>query len=215
MFSAFRLTMQDAVLKGIALGLVIAIMIGPVFFFILNTSMKKGFLAAALAAVGVMMSDAFFISLAYFGSSLLLYLNEHHQTASLTGGIVIAAYGIILIVREARVSARSLELPEEKSKPAVYLLKGFLLNSINPSVLLFWIVVAGTIPVKEQYNHTETFSFYACTLATILSTDMLKAWGASRLRNLITAGFLIWMNRIAGSVLIAYGASMILKAVNG
>ncbi len=207
--------MQDAILKGIALGLVIAIMIGPVFFFILNTSIKKGFSSAALAAFGVMLSDAFFIALAYFGSSVLLYLNEHQQTASITGGMVIAAYGTILIIREARVSARSLELPEEKSKPAAYVLKGFLLNSINPSVLLFWMVVAGTIPVKEQYSQTETITFYACTLITILSTDFLKAWSATRLRNIVTAKFLIWMNRIAGSVLIIYGISMVLKALRG
>lgn len=207
--------MQDAILKGIALGLVIAIMIGPVFFFIINTSIKKGFSSAALAAFGVMLSDAFFITLAYFGSSVLLYLNEHQQTASITGGIVIAAYGIFLIVREARVNASSLELPEDKSKPAVYVLKGFLLNSINPSVLLFWMVVAGTIPVKEQYSHTETITFYACTLITILSTDFLKAWSATRLRNIVTAKFLVWMNRIAGSLLIIYGVSMIVKALNG
>lgn len=207
--------MQDAVLKGIALGLVIAIMIGPVFFFIINTSIKKGFSSAVLAAIGVMLSDAFFIMLAFFGSSVLLYLNEHQQTASMTGGLVISAYGLILIVREARVSARSLELPKEKSNPGVYVLKGFLLNSINPSVLLFWMVVAGTIPVKEQYSHLETITFYTCTLITILSADFLKAWSATRLRNIVTAKFLIWMNRVAGSVLIVYGISMVVKAVYG
>lgn len=207
--------MQDAVLKGIALGLVIAIMIGPVFFFIINTSIKKGFSSAALASCGVMLSDALFITLAYFGSSVLLYLNKHQHTASLAGGIVIALYGLILIVREARVSARSLELPEEKSKPVIYVLKGFLLNSINPSVLLFWMVVAGTIPVKEEFSHVQTITFYACTLITILSTDFLKAWSATRLRNIVTAKFLIWMNRIAGSVLIIYGISMVIKAMKG
>lgn len=207
--------MQDAILKGIALGLVIAIMIGPVFFFIINTSIKKGFSSAALAAIGVMLSDAFYISLAYFGSSVLLYLNEHQQTASITGGVVIAAYGIFLILREARVNASSLELPEEKSKPSVFVLKGFLLNSINPSVLLFWMVVAGTIPVKEEYSHPQTFVFFLCTLITILSADFLKAWSATRLRNIVTAKFLIWMNRIAGSVLIIYGISMVVKAIRG
>jgi threonine/homoserine/homoserine lactone efflux protein len=207
--------MQDAVLKGMALGLVIAIMIGPVFFFIINTSIKKGFSPAALAAIGVMLSDAFFISLAYFGSSVLLYLNEHREAASITGGIIICLYGVFLIIRQARVSARSLELPEEKSKQAIFLLKGFLLNSINPSVLLFWMVVAGTIPVKEQYSHAETITFYSCTLLTILSTDFLKAWSAMRLRNLVTVKFLVWMNRIAGTLLMVYGISMVVKALNG
>lgn len=203
--------MLDPVIKGIGLGLIIAIMIGPVFFFIINTSLKKGFFEASLSAIGVMLSDAFFISIAYFGSSVLLYLDRHEEAAGITGGIVIAAYGLILIFKEARVNAAALELAENKSSPFVYMAKGFMLNSLNPSVLLFWIVVASTIPVKEEFESQETLVFYLCTLGTILGIDLLKAYLANKLKTIITARFLIWLNRIAGSALVIYGLSMVIR----
>lgn len=205
--------MLDPIIKGFGLGLVIAIMVGPVFFFILNTSIKRGFAPASISAIGVMLSDAFFITLAYFGSSFLLYLNEHKDATGIIGGIIIAGFGSTLIFKKAKVSADSLEFADSSHPPVVYLAKGFMLNAVNPSVLLFWIVVASTIPVKEQFTSADTILFYACTLGTVLGTDLLKAYLASRLKNIITAYFLIWLNRIAGIALVIYGSSMIVRVV--
>lgn len=205
--------MTDAVLKGIGLGLIVSLMVGPVFFLLISTSIKRGFTPAALIAIGVMCNDAFFITIAYFGSAVLLYLDQHQSAASIIGGVIIAAYGVALAFKKAQVQAASLDVPEENMKKRIYLVKGFLLNSINPSVLLFWIVVASTIPVREGYSGSQVLIFYAATLSTILSTDFIKAYSASRLRNIVTSKFLVWMNRIAGSALIIYGLSMIIRGV--
>lgn len=205
--------MLDPVLKGIGLGLVIAIMVGPGFFFILNTSIKRGFAPAAIIALGVMLSDAFFITVAYFGSSFILYVDEHHDLAGIIGGIVIAGFGSYLFFKEARISAEPLEFVESPHPRYVYLAKGFMLNSINPSVLLFWIVVASTIPAKEQFTYAGTILFYSCTLGTVLSTDLLKAYLANRLKKILSAKFLIALNRIAGIALVVYGVSMIVRVI--
>ena len=44
-------------LSGAILGLVLAMMIGPVFFMIVNTSLKQGFIPAALLAIGIMLAN--------------------------------------------------------------------------------------------------------------------------------------------------------------
>ncbi len=203
--------MFDPVIKGIALGLIIALMIGPVFFFIIHTSIRNGFTAAVVSALGVMLSDALMISIAYFGSSFLLYLNKHLHTASIIGGLVILSYGFVLAFRERRVSGESLEDVRFRGSYAIFLAKGFMLNAVNPSVLLFWIVVAGTVPAREAFSPQETLLFYGCTLATVLLTDVIKGYLASRLKAIVTTRFLLWMNRIAGTALMLYGASMIVR----
>lgn len=205
--------MLDPIIKGISLGLVIAIMIGPVFFFILNTSIKRGMMPASVTAIGVMLSDAFFIAVAYFGSEFILYLNEYKEATGIVGGIVIAGFGAILFFREAKISLESLKFTESPHPAYLYLAKGFMLNSVNPSVLLFWIVVASTLPVKEDFSKTGTLMFYACTLGTILATDLLKAYLANRLKNIITGKFLVLLNHIAGIVLFIYGVSMIVRVI--
>lgn len=205
--------MLDPIIKGFGLGLVIAIMVGPVFFFILNTSIKRGFAPAAITAIGVMLSDVFFIMLAYFGSSFVLYLNEYKDATGIIGGIVIGGFGAILIFKETRVSAESLEFADSPHPRMLFLAKGFMLNSVNPSVLLFWFVVASTIPVKEQFTSADTFVFYAFTLGTVLCTDLIKAYLANRLKKIITAKSLILLNRIAGLSLVVYGGSMIIRVI--
>jgi threonine/homoserine/homoserine lactone efflux protein len=203
--------MTDAAIKGISLGLIIALMIGPVFFYILNTSLSRGFGAAAITAVGVLCSDAVLIAVSYFGSSFVLYLNEHKEAASLIGGGVIITYGAVLAVYTRRPPGADAPPPPARDSIAGLMTKGFMLNVLNPSVLLFWIVVASTVPARESFTRGEAFLFYSCTLATVLGTDLVKGYLASRLKPLLTPGLLRWMNRISGTVLVLYGLSMILR----
>ena len=46
---------------------VLAFLIGPVFFTIIQTSIERGFGSGTLVAVGVSLSDAFYITLTYLG----------------------------------------------------------------------------------------------------------------------------------------------------
>ena len=63
--------MTDPIISGIGLGLVLAMMVGPVFFARIQLSIDKGFVAAVLMALGVVVSDGIYILFAWFGSSLL------------------------------------------------------------------------------------------------------------------------------------------------
>ena len=63
---------MEIILNGIISGIVLAFLIGPVFFLILSTSINKGFRQASFLATGVMLSDAMYIVIAYFGSTLLV-----------------------------------------------------------------------------------------------------------------------------------------------
>ena len=84
------------------------------------------------------------------------------------------------------------------------------MNSLNPSVLFFWIGVAGTWSIQNaEGNHTALF--YSSALATVFCTDLLKAWGACSLKKAVSSNFLIWMNRISGIILIGFGIAMIIK----
>ncbi len=60
------------ILNAIPLGVALAFMIGPVFFVLLETSVLKGVKEAILFDIGVVVSDIFFIMMAYFGSHQIL-----------------------------------------------------------------------------------------------------------------------------------------------
>lgn len=186
-----------------------SLMVGPVFFMIINTSIKKGFLPASMLALGVFLSDLMFVLLTYYGSSMLAVMNAHSTAVGLSGGILILGFGLFTFFKEARVDAEALELIDDTRTRAIDTLKGFMMNTLNPSALLFWIGVAGTISVKESFVGEEAFLFYSGTLGMVLGSDLLKAWLATRVRKMISGRFLVWMNRISGVALISFGVYMI------
>lgn len=204
--------MLEPIIRGILIGLLVAILVGPVFFLIINTSIKRGFVPASRVALGVMLSDAIFIFIAYFGSTFLIYFNKYKSLSGIIAGLILIGYGCILAIRKSRIPAEAIQLSDKGSSWIVYLSKGFLLNGMNPSVLIFWIGVAGTVSVKEQYSNTHLIVFYSCTLLTIFSTDLAKAYVANKLKSIVTEKSLTRLNRICGASLILYGVYVLIKA---
>jgi threonine/homoserine/homoserine lactone efflux protein len=201
--------MLEAILSGITLGLLLAILIGPVFFMLLNTSIKKGFVPAAYLAFGVMLSDAFFIVVSYYGSAFVGLFNNHKFEVGLGGGGILIIFGLVNMLKKPADANLEPELPDDSKSLLIDTGKGFIMNSMNPFVLVFWVGVSGTLAAKEHFTHFLVLIFFLTTLCTVLSTDLLKAWLASRLKNLIRPVFLLWLNRLSGLGLILFGFKMI------
>ena len=56
---------MNLILKGIVTGFILSIMIGPVFFVLLETSIRKGIRAAIAFNIGVLLNDILYILIAY------------------------------------------------------------------------------------------------------------------------------------------------------
>lgn len=203
--------MLEAILSGILLGGLLSLLVGPVFFMLINTSIKKGFLPASMLALGVVLSDALFVVLTFYGSSFLLYIQEYNHVIGFTGGFLILTFGIFTYRKKPSVHADALEIVDDSKTRLIDIVKGFTMNTLNPSALLFWLGVAGTITVNSKFTGTGTLVFYSSTLGMVFGTDLMKSWIASKLKGLINAKFLITMNRISGVALAAYGIYMIVK----
>ncbi len=203
--------MVEPVISGILLGGLLALLVGPVFFMIINTSIKKGFLPASMLAFGVLLSDALFVILTYYGSSFLFYMKEHDDVIGICGGLLILGFGVGTYFKDATIKAEALEVIDDSKTRAIDVIKGFTMNTLNPSALLFWLGVAGTITVKDNYTGYNAMLFYGSTLGMVFGTDLLKAWVSTRLKGIITGKFLMWMNRISGLALSIFGIYMIVK----
>jgi threonine/homoserine/homoserine lactone efflux protein len=47
------------------------------------------------------------------------------------------------------------------------------------------------------------------TLGTVLVTDLIKAYGAKKLRRYVTRTVILWLNRLSGSVLLIFGVKIL------
>jgi threonine/homoserine/homoserine lactone efflux protein len=204
--------MTEAIISGILLGGVLALLVGPVFFMLIHTSVHKGFLPAMMLSIGVIGSDALFASMTYLGSSSITDLKEMDSLVGILGGLLIVGFGFANLFKKPTIKAAQLEYKPSAKNTMFELVKGFSMNSLNPSVLFFWIGVAGTWSIHHATT-SQTAVFYTSVLATVFGTDLLKAWGASSLKNVVSGNFLLWMNRISGVILIGFGVAMIIKFI--
>ena len=200
--------MLDPVISGFGFGLLLAIMLGPVFFTLLQTSLHEGFKAAVHLAIGVLISDATVIATCYFFASKLNMLDQYRSTMGWIGGILMIGFGLFNFFRKVKVKEVD---DNKKTVHAKFMLQGFVLNIINPAVLLFWLGIVSVMSVKENYTRSHELIFFGSLLATVFLTDLLKSYVANRIKKMLKPNVMLWINRIIGLALVGFGINMIAK----
>jgi threonine/homoserine/homoserine lactone efflux protein len=85
-------------------------------------------------------------------------------------------------------------------------LSGFFMNTLNPSVILFWLTSSTTF-----INHTiqERIVLFLVCLLIVLSADITKVMLAGKIRNNLTPRNILYINRLNGIILIAFSIALI------
>jgi len=202
--------MWDALISGIVLGLTLAMLIGPVFFLLIDLSIKKGFTDAFYLALGVVLCDALFVLLTYLSSSSLQLMDRFRLEVGWSGGLLMIGFGMVYLIRKPHIRSKDVDLPDDVSSPLKEAAKGFSLNLLNPFVALFWIGVAAGVSVRG-YSVAQLQVFYGVVLATVFATDLLKAKVAVNMRRYVTPTRFRVLHRISGIGLVAFGIRLILS----
>lgn len=212
--------MIDLILKGIVTGFILSIMIGPVFFVLLETSIRKGVKSAIVFDAGVLVSDLIYILIAYVFYSEVANLTEgtNNEIAQIIGGALFFIYGIVTFFKKLKHP----ELDEDgkiirNQKDYVLLfIKGFLLNFANPLVIFYWFSVMTLATKSSKLPHGDSapvLFFLGIILVTFFSIDLLKIFGAKRLQPLVTDNLLKALNQLIGIVFVGFGIFLLIKGI--
>jgi threonine/homoserine/homoserine lactone efflux protein len=206
--------MQIAILEGISMGLLLSLMVGPVFFTLITASMEQGFRYASVLALGILISDLIYVAITYFGISLLTESPLIEKTLGYAGGVILVGFGISFWRKRQvdRPNTGGISMPKAKKRTAF--IKGFGINGVNPFVMLFWISIASMVTLKSTWGHSEVFSYYFGLLITVFGIDLLKAYVAGKLSHLMTQRFRLILNRGVGLLVCYFGLKMIWSTFN-
>lgn len=203
--------MIDVILNGIKFGIVLALLVGPVFFTILQASIERGFWIGVLVAIGVSLSDIVYVVICYYGLSSFVSNPKVNTYMGYGGGLILIVFGSYYLFIKSRQKDSSNPGMVRDRRPLMYLAKGFLINAMSPMVPLFWIGAVSIATIDFGYTAPMTFIlFFSGVLGTVLATDIGKAYLSGKLRQLITHRSLVIMNLIVGVALIAFGGRLIL-----
>ena len=202
--------MIEDIQAAIPLGFLLAFMVGPVFFVLLETAATKGFRAGLALDLGVVLADVLFLVIAYFSSFQLLENLSNQPGLYVFGGVILLVYGITTFFR----SDFKAKEPRIVTKGSDYLglfVKGFLLNFINIGVLVFWLGVIIIVGPSLDNQPDRIITFFSAMLGAYLTTDILKILLAKQLRKKLTRDRIGLVKRILGVILIICGMVLIVK----
>lgn len=208
-----------AIMIGVFLSVVVNM--GPAFITLVQTSLHRGFRSAAWFATGVILNDAMVVSICIM-ASVQIVMNSSFEAAlaCIGAGIILLLFGIFTYrkkverqkERDEYIEKRTNEvLKKQEDKPAwfVFLAKGFVLNILNPFVWIFWFSAVAMVAGNMGGNKLSTLVFFAIILGTTLLLEMMKAWGAAKLKKFLTPERTTLINRIAGILLMLCGGYFI------
>jgi L-lysine exporter family protein LysE/ArgO len=189
--------------KGLITGILFTLTFGTVFFSLIQTSIKRGLKQALFIAFGVLLSDAFFISAAVLGTTFIAdEMLKYDAEIRLVGFIFLLILGIRSIVK-VEVDHTDDAAPTE-TKNALYAMKGIMLNSINPMILISWMGVTTYVESVAKFNFNQVILFYSIVLATMFSTMFSISYFAGKLRTVLSAKNMHRLNIGSGILFIIF-----------
>ncbi|HEX8016819.1 MAG TPA: LysE family transporter, partial [Flavobacterium sp.] len=206
--------MINDIVAGLPWGLFLSFMVGPVFFILLETSITKGFRAAIVFDLGVVLGDVFFIAIAYLGSYRLIQSLKDKPALFIFGGIIMLAYGIISFVRlknEEKIDDEEIDRDIIKRNYGSLFIKGFLLNVINIGVLGFWLAVIISVGPKLEMQNSRMFTFFTSVIITYLLVDCLKILLAKQLKSKMTPTNILKIKKGISIVLMIFGFVLMIQ----
>ncbi len=212
--------LTEIIFKAIVAGVVLSVLIGPVFFILLETSIRKGVKAALAFDAGVLLSDLIYICIAYFFYSEVesVTKSEDNFIIKIIGGSFFLFFGVATFLKKikdphADPDSSGLLTQGDYLK---FFTKGFILNLVNPMVLFYWFSILA-LGSKGSINGLSSgatlFIYIAVLLFTFFSIDVLKIFGAKMLRPYITKDVLSSLNKITGSIIFIFGIILLVQVI--
>ncbi|MGA9540661.1 MAG: LysE family transporter [Methyloceanibacter sp.] len=207
------LSVIQLVLAGLGIGLLMAAPIGPVNVLVIQRAMAKGFWGGLAAGLGAVLGDGVLaavgaFSIAAISDGMLAY----GDTIQLVGGVLLVAFGLALLLRRPVMTTP----PHERSHILDHMgiiPQTFILTVTNPGAVLGMAAMIGGLGSLMGGLNTNLEALIL--VAAVMGGSLLWWLGLSELiatiRHKLTDNRLKMINRVAGFILLAFGAALIIE----
>jgi len=199
----------DAIVKGILVGLFMAISVGPTLFAVIKYSLTLSYKAGLAFVLGVSISDIMYVTLANEAASWLEYLKPYEKHIAFGGAVVLMGVGITGLIRKHK--------PKRPSATPVIItgghyfkiwLSGFLVNTLNPGALISWL---GAVTLTANTPGIYRFALFGTALTLILAVDFSKVFLADRIKRMLTLRRIIYVQRFSAACILLIGAALFIS----
>lgn len=203
----------DAVVKGILVGLFMAISVGPTLFAVIKYSLNHSYRAGLAFVLGVSVSDIMYVTLANVAASSLEALASYKTYIAYGGAVILIVVGLAGILKK--------QIPKRPSSTPITItgghyfriwLSGFLINTVNPGVIFSWLTA---VTATANTSGTYRFVLFGTCLALILGIDFLKVFLADSIKRKLTIRRVIYLQRFSAIIIFAIGIVLLVTTATG
>ena len=200
----------QAIIKGIGLGLLLVISVGPVIFTIIKQSINNGKEGGFSFVAGVWISDLVWVLLSNVFSEFVTAMLDFKKPIGIAGSAFLISMGVFyLFFKKVHVHPEDLSLPPlQRSDHAKIALQGFLVNTLNPGVMIFWLTSVTAIAILHTVK--ERIIIFGTCLIINMAADVGKVVLAGKLRSKLTIHNIRLVNRVSGFILVCFGSALLI-----
>jgi threonine/homoserine/homoserine lactone efflux protein len=196
---SFKKILIQTIIKGYITGLILSLSFGAGFFSLLHASIEQGYKKGLLVALGMLLSDLVFVALCIFGASFVEnQLKELDTEIRLIGFVALVILGISTFIKKANDPEAGHIQPRGN---LIYIMKGIMLNSINPLNLLFWLGLAAFVK-SSLPTLFEVVIFFSVTLGAMFFHQFVICYSANKVKHLLSVKKQQLLNHIIGIVFV-------------
>lgn len=198
-------------IEAIGYGLFLAILVGPLLMALLETSIKSGKQKALSVGAGIWISDILIVlALLNIGHKDMIQLsNATLRILALLAAFVFLSVGVLYIFKgKKNTTANKFNTPD---KHLWHVIKGFLINTINPFTFVFWASLATSHIILQNHSSAENYVFFGTLLFMIVLTDTIKVFLAHKISPLLQSRYIDFLKIFSGLVFLFTGAYIFYK----
>ena len=201
--------MIEASWKGITLGLLLSISVGPVIFSIIKQSINNGIKGGLAFIIGVSLSDITLAVISNFFTEFFGEFIERKTEIGIIGSTFLISVGIyFLFFKKVKVNEAGKQIIKSRKRDYLKLvLAGYFMNILNPAIIIFWLTTSTAF-----ISHTlhERIIIFSIALGLVLAGDIAKVVLAGSLRKRLTLKNIHLINRVNGIILMGFGVALII-----
>jgi threonine/homoserine/homoserine lactone efflux protein len=195
-------------LKGMVVGIVIAIPVGPVGVLCIRRTILHGRVAGFVSGTGAATADAMFGIIAGFGLTVVSdWLFDYQDWLRIAGAAFLLYIGISAFFHDPLTGTQSQRDPESLVGDFI---STFALTITNPITILAFLAIFASIGFTggQATLGTAAVLVLGVWLGSLLWWAGLAA-GAGLLRLSFRHDHLVWINRTSGGILVLSGVGLI------
>lgn len=204
--------MLHILVKGIIIGLITGMPLGPIGALCLKTTLTNGALFGFVAGLGSCVADSIYASVAALGLTFISrFLARYQHDLRIVGGIILLLFGINIILSKK-------ESKQEISNSKILVksfLSTFILAIANPATIFSFLFVFASYGSKN-IGH----GIVARTILIIgvfcgsFSWWVILVLAAERFHNKLNTEKISLINKVLGSVIVCSGIVFIISTAN-